>query len=76
MFQNRILELYVCDTTGEDDLYINEYLVHQGVAIFKNKVNNSNSVPYADNKNNKLTPKQMLTVVRNMAKNINSLQTE
>ena len=33
--QGDVLDLYICDTNGKDDVYINDKLVEEGYAKFK-----------------------------------------
>lgn len=33
--QNDVLGVYICDTNGKDDVYINDKLVEEGFAEFK-----------------------------------------
>ena len=39
--QGDVLDLYICDTNGKDDVYINDKLVEEGYAKFKQGMMNN-----------------------------------
>ena len=39
--QGDVLDLYICDTNGKDDVYINDKLVEEGYAEFKQGIMNN-----------------------------------
>ena len=42
--QNDVLNLFLCDTNGKDDIHINDKLVEEGFAVFKRGNNTATKV--------------------------------
>ena len=42
--QDDVLDVYICDTNGKDDVYINDKLVEEGFAEFKHGILYSNAM--------------------------------
>lgn len=55
MFQTKILEIFLADTSTDEDIYMNDTLVKEGFALFTNQVNdmvNGNSDLFYTNSSN------------------------